>query len=51
MRACIHSFNSHFSCVPEPSEKAGGIEVSDPVPDLEGTLRDADSEHKEMTGL
>lgn len=44
----MHSFNSHFSCVPDPSEDAGGTEVADPVPGLEGTFRDAGSECKEI---
>ena len=48
VRACIHSFNSHFSCVPDCSEEAAGTEVSDPVPGLEGTFRDPDSEPKEI---
>lgn len=44
----MHSFNSHFSCVPDPSEDAGDTEVAYSVPGLEGTFRDAGSERKEI---
>ena len=44
----MYSFNSHFSRVPDPSEDAGGRELSNPFPGLQGTPRDADSEQKEI---
>ena len=37
-----------FSRVPDPSEDAGGRELSNPFPGLQGTPRDADSEQKEI---